>query len=124
MLLVLFHLILQIILVYSDEKVITSTESSEVCDVDSSCNTTIATETTTDKVNLTDKWKYNVSEVGSVNDTVINIFHLNDSSISNISESNSQQKNQSLVNPETKSSNTKFQINYNDDCECDVTVNI
>ncbi|XP_065204868.1 tectonic-3 [Planococcus citri] len=128
MFLAVFYIFLQITLVHADEKIITSTESgNQVCDIDSSCNTTTITtavaETETDKTNLTDKWKYNVTETNSANDTIINIFHLNDTSISNnnISDSSNQHNNQSSANVENKSTNTKYQINYSEDCECDVT---
>lgn len=104
----------------ADEIIVTSTESGDVCDLDNSCNSTEPTETQTVKVNLTDKWKYNITDGISTNDTIIDIFHFNDT---NATVWESRTGNRSEVTKENKASNTKYQVHFDDGCSCDITVN-
>lgn len=113
----------------NDEKKTTSTRSEEVCDVDSTCNTTTITpiEIQTDKMNVSEKWKYNISDgILPYNESKINIFNTNDTNTTINFEIDDTTKaiNQTMKSNETKFMNTKYRINLKKDCFCDITVSI
>ncbi len=107
---------------------ITSTQSGDVCNVDNSCNTTTtATESQPEKVNISEKWKYNISEGGSLpNDTIVEVYKLNETNttINLGSGAAGNVANESAQTNETKSTNTKFGIRVEERCLCDLKVSL
>lgn len=106
------------------ENSVTTTESSDVCDIDSSCNSTVTAETQTEKVNSSEKWKYNISDgTNPQNETIVDIVRLNETNTNlTIEMDSSNQVNKSTVPSESKTTNTKYKIHLGDDCFCDKTV--
>lgn len=110
-------------LVAADENPTTSPRN-EVCDLDSSCNSTtdLPIEIPTDKVNVSGKWKYNVSDGITVNETT-DVFQVNEINDTLLEIGLTPRiANRSTPMNESKPINIKFHIHLEDECVCDVTV--
>lgn len=106
----------------------TSTTTSDVCELDNSCNSNSSqpeTENDGDKnANTSEKWKYNISDGSTSNDSTVSVYHINETNNTinlELDELNATFSRSKLKN-ETKSTNTKFQIQLEEHCFCDLNV--
>lgn len=106
----------------------TSTTTGDVCELDNSCNSnSTQPESLTDgekSANISEKWKYNISDGSSSNDSTVSVYRINETNNTinlELDESNAT-FNRSKSKNETKSTNTKFQIQLEEHCFCDLNV--
>lgn len=108
-----------------------STAVGEVCELDNSCNSSTSSplEGQVERsANLSQRWKYNVSDGSTSNDSssssTIDVYRVSETnnSISLELDESSARQNESESKNDTKSSNTKFQIRFEEHCFCDLHV--